>query len=91
VYIGLYYRGQTWCRELHMHADRERVRLMTALTALDMARRAVLALPIRECDHIRGPGLNPGPLFICRSILCKPNKKRKNPESRCLFPAGLIQ
>jgi nicotinamide-nucleotide amidase len=48
VYIGLYYRGQTWCRELHMHADRERVRLMTALTALDMARRAVLALPIRE-------------------------------------------
>jgi len=48
VYIGLYYQGKTWCREMHINADRERVRLMAALTALDMARRAVLNLPIRR-------------------------------------------
>jgi nicotinamide-nucleotide amidase len=48
VYIGLYYRGRTWCTQLNISADRDRVRNATALTALDMARRAILDLPVER-------------------------------------------
>jgi nicotinamide-nucleotide amidase len=48
VYIGLYYRGRTWCTKLNISADRDRVRNATALTALDMARRAILDLPVER-------------------------------------------
>ena len=46
VFIGLYYNGKTSCIQLNMNAGRERIRNHTALTAMDMVRRAVLDMPV---------------------------------------------
>jgi nicotinamide-nucleotide amidase len=42
VYLGLYWQGNTWTRELHLPGDRQKIRDRTVVNALDMIRRRLL-------------------------------------------------
>ncbi len=48
VYVAVWFRGRTACLKLENPSDRERVRNSAAITALDLVRRMVLGLPVRE-------------------------------------------
>ena len=50
VYCALAAGGETWCRELHLGLDRERVRTSAANHALDMVRRCLTGLPIESLE-----------------------------------------